>query len=83
MTFQLFIVKKMSTFLDETIHITSECVVHFYDHRNKMMLLMKPSILANFSNALNFAITPIGQLMTFEVTVSRVGSITITLVMKT
>ncbi len=50
MTSRLSIVEKMSTFLDETIHITFECVVHLHGHQNKMLSLMKPFIFVNLSN---------------------------------
>jgi hypothetical protein len=50
----LSIVEKMGTLLDETIHIMLECVVHLHDHRNKMVPLMKLSILTDISNDIKF-----------------------------
>jgi hypothetical protein len=47
MTSQSFIMEKMGTLLDETIHIMLECVVHLHGHRNKVMPLMKLSIFVN------------------------------------
>ncbi len=44
----------MGTLLDEMIHITPRCVVHLHGHRNKVVPLMKPFILANLSNGANF-----------------------------
>ncbi len=44
----------MSTFFDEMIHIMTECNVHLHNHKNKVMSLMKPYILANFNNSANF-----------------------------
>jgi hypothetical protein len=35
-------VEKMSTFLDETIHIILGCAMHLHGHWNKMVALMKP-----------------------------------------
>ncbi len=49
MTSWLFIMEKMGTFLNETIHITLEGVVYFKDHQNKVVPLMKPSIFVNFN----------------------------------
>jgi hypothetical protein len=63
----------MGTFPNEMIHVMLGCVMHLHGHCNKLVPLVKPSILANFSNALNFAITLVGQLMTFEAIVFRVG----------
>jgi hypothetical protein len=54
MTFWLSIVEKMSTFLDETIHIMPRCVVHFHGHQNKMVPFMKPSIYRDFNNGIKF-----------------------------
>jgi hypothetical protein len=50
MTFRLSIVEKMNTFLDESIHIMPKCIVHLHGHQNKLVPLMKPSILVNISN---------------------------------
>ncbi len=46
--------EEMGPFPDETIHITLECVVHFHGHQNKMVPLMKPSILADLNNGTKF-----------------------------
>ncbi len=46
--------KKTSTFLDETIHIMLGCVMHLHDHWNKVMPVLKLSILANFTNNAKF-----------------------------
>jgi hypothetical protein len=54
MTSQLFIMEKIGTLLDETIHITIKCVMHLYGHRNKVVPLMKPSISTDFSNGTKF-----------------------------
>jgi hypothetical protein len=48
------IVEKMSTLPNEVIHITLECAMHLYDHRNKMVPFMKPFIFAYFSNDAKF-----------------------------
>jgi len=69
--------------LDETIHITLRCVVHIHGHWNRMVPFMKPFILANLNNDAKFATAPIGRLMTLEITVFHVRSITITSAMKT
>ncbi len=42
--------EKTSTFPDETIHITLGCAMHLHGHWNKMMPLMKPSILVDLNN---------------------------------
>jgi hypothetical protein len=52
--FRSFIVEKMNTPLDETIHIMIVCVVHIHGYRNKVVPLMKPFILANFNNGIKF-----------------------------
>ncbi len=83
MILENFIVRKLSTFLNTTIHITPTCNVHLHGHQNKMVPLMKPSILANLNKALSFAITLISQIMTFETIVSRIESITTTSVTQT
>ncbi len=80
MSSQSSIVKKMNTFLDETIHIMPKCNVHFHGHQNKVVPLMKPFIL---TMTFIFTIAPNGQLMTFKATISHVGSITTTLARKT
>ncbi len=48
------IVKKTSTLLDDTIHISFGCIVHLHGHWNKVMPLMNPFILANLSNDTKF-----------------------------
>jgi hypothetical protein len=79
MTSQLFIVKNMYTFPGETIHIMPKWDVHLHGHRNKVVPLIKPSILA-----LSFIVAPTSQLMTFKLaTVFCVMSITTTSIMKT
>jgi hypothetical protein len=50
MTSQSSIVKKMGTFHDEMIHIMHGCATHLHGHWNKMVSLMKLSILVNFNN---------------------------------
>ncbi len=83
MTFQLPIVEKTSTLSNETIHITFECAMHLHGHQNKVVLLIKPLYLRILAMALNSTNILVGQLMTLETTISRVGLITITLAMKT
>jgi hypothetical protein len=83
MTFQLPIVKKTSTLSNETIHITFECAMHLHGHRNKVVLLMKLLYLRILTMSLNSTNTLVGQLMTFETNISRVGLVTTTLAMKT
>jgi hypothetical protein len=78
MTFENFIVEKMSTFPDKTIHIAPRCDVHLHGHRNKMVPLMKPSTLADLNKALSFTIAPISRIMTFKAIVSRTRLITTT-----
>jgi len=46
--------EKTSTFPNEMIHITPKYVVHLHGHRNKMVPLMKPFILANFNDGVKF-----------------------------
>jgi len=46
----------MDTLLDETIHIMLGCTVHRHGHQNKVVPLMKPSILADLSNGTKFCI---------------------------
>jgi hypothetical protein len=46
--------EEMGTFPNEMIHITLGCIVHLHGHQNKMVLVMKPSILTNFSNGAKF-----------------------------
>jgi hypothetical protein len=75
--------KKMSTFLDETMYIMLKCIMHLHGHWNKAVSLVKLFILADFSNALNSIITFVGQLMTFEAIVSCVGLATSTSATKT
>jgi hypothetical protein len=50
MTSQSSIVEKTSTLPNETIHITPSCVFHSHGHWNKVVPLMKPSILVDFNN---------------------------------
>jgi hypothetical protein len=52
--------EKMGTFHDETIHIMLRCIVHLHGHWNKMVPLMKPSILVNLAMTLNFTIAFVG-----------------------
>jgi hypothetical protein len=54
MTFQSSIVEKMGTFLDETIYIMLGYVMHLHGHWNKMVPLMKPSMLADLNNGAKF-----------------------------
>jgi hypothetical protein len=39
---------------NETIHITPRCTMHFHGHQNKMVPLMKPFILVDFNNGIEF-----------------------------
>jgi hypothetical protein len=41
----------------ETIHIMLKCLMHLHNHWNKSMSFMKPSILTNLNNDINFAAT--------------------------
>jgi len=54
MTSQLFIVEKMGTLPNETIHITPRCIVHLHGHWNEMVPLMKPFIFLDFNNGTKF-----------------------------
>jgi hypothetical protein len=54
MTSWSFIVKKMGTFLDETIHIIPKCVMHLHGHQNKVVPFMKPFILVDLNNGAKF-----------------------------
>jgi hypothetical protein len=54
MTSWSFIMEKISTFLDESIHITPRWTMHLHGHRNKMVPLMKPYIFTNFNNGVKF-----------------------------
>jgi hypothetical protein len=54
MTFRSSIVEKIGTFLDETIDITLKCTMHLHGHRNKVVPLMKPFILADINNGVKF-----------------------------
>ncbi len=47
-------VEKTSTLLDETIHIKPRCTMHLHGHWNKVVPLMKPSLLANLNNGAKF-----------------------------
>jgi len=51
MTSQLSIVEKMSTFLNEMIHIMPRCIMHLHGHQNKVVPFMNLSIFVDFSNA--------------------------------
>jgi hypothetical protein len=44
----------MNTLSNETIHITFECTVHLHGHRDKMVPLVKTSIIPDFSNGVKF-----------------------------
>jgi hypothetical protein len=46
--------KKTNKFPNETIDITPECNVHLHSHQNKMVPLLKPSILVALSNGAKF-----------------------------
>jgi len=46
--------EKMNTVLDEMIHITHTCAMHVHGHRNKVVPLMKPFILVDFTNGVKF-----------------------------
>jgi len=50
MTSRSSIVEKMSTLLDDIIHITSRCTMCLRGHQNKVVPLMKPSIFVDLSN---------------------------------
>ncbi len=54
MIFLLFIMEMTNTFLDEMIHITHKCIVHLHGHQSKMVPIMEPYILADFSNGIMF-----------------------------
>jgi hypothetical protein len=54
MTSQSSIIEKTSTFVDETIHIMFECVVHLHGHWNKVVPFMKPFIFTDLSNDIKF-----------------------------
>ncbi len=54
MTFQLSIMEKIGALLNEIIHITPECIMHFHGHQNKMVPFMKPFILADLNNGTKF-----------------------------
>jgi hypothetical protein len=41
--------EKISTLPNEIIHIIFGCAMHLHGHRNKMVPLMKPSILADLN----------------------------------
>jgi hypothetical protein len=83
MTFQSSIVEKMSTLPIETIHIMPECVVHLHGHQNKVVPLMKPSILVDLNNSTKFHSCIASQLITFEAIVFHIGSVTTTSTTKT
>ncbi len=52
--FQSFIMKKTSTFFDETIHIMFKCAFHLHHCQNKVVPFMKPSLLTNVKNGVRF-----------------------------
>jgi hypothetical protein len=54
MTSRSSIMEKMSTFPNEMIHIAFGCAMHLHGHRNKVVPLMKPSILADLNNGVKF-----------------------------
>jgi len=54
MASQSSIMEKTNTFLNEMIHITHGWTMHFHGRRNKMVPLMKPSILVDFTNGVKF-----------------------------
>jgi hypothetical protein len=83
MTSQSSIMDKRGTLPNETIHITPKCIVHLHGHWNKMVYLMKPSVLAVLTMSLRFETTLVDRLMTFETTISRVRFITTTSSIKT
>jgi len=76
--FQLSIMKKISAFLDETIHIMFACVVHLRGHRNKVAPSWNPLYLQILAMALNFTTAHVGWLITFTTIVFHVRSITTT-----
>ncbi len=83
MTSQLSIVETTNTFSNETIHIMPNCVVHFHGHWNKVVPLMKPYILAEFSNDTKFRNCTCWLTNDTQRHISYIGLITITLVTKT
>jgi hypothetical protein len=54
MTSQLSIMENMDTFLNETLHIMPGFAMHFHGHQNKMVPLMKPSMLMDINNGNKF-----------------------------
>jgi hypothetical protein len=54
MTSWLSIMEKTNTLPNEMIHITLKCAMHPHGYRNKVVPIMKPSILANFNNDTKF-----------------------------
>jgi hypothetical protein len=54
MTFRSSIVKKTDILPNEMIHIMPECVVNLHGHWNKVVPLMKPSILADLTHGTKF-----------------------------
>ncbi len=77
------IVEKIGTFFDEMIRIMLWCTIHLHGHRNKVVPFMKFSIFEDFNNGVKFHNYNVGRLMTLEVTISRVRSVTTTSTMKT
>jgi len=50
----MFIVEKMGTLCNETIHIMPKCAMHLHGHQNEMVPFMKPSIFADLNNRVKF-----------------------------
>jgi hypothetical protein len=72
--------EKTSTFTNEMIHTTPNCVVHLHGHRNKVVPFFYLWIL---TMALSFAAAPTSQLMTLKAIVSCIELITSTSTTKT
>ncbi len=83
MTFRLFIMEKMGTLLDETIHIMPRCAMHLHGHWNKVVPFMKPFILVDLNNGIEFRIYTYWSTDDTQSTISYVVSITTTLATKT
>jgi len=54
MTFWSFSMEKMNKFPNEMIHITLRYAMHLHGHWNKMVPLLKPSIIADLRNGVKF-----------------------------
>jgi 5-methylcytosine-specific restriction endonuclease McrA len=50
----MFIMGKMGTLHDETIHIVPKCAMHLHGHQNKVVPLMEPFIFVDFNNGTEF-----------------------------